>query len=243
MEKNAYLIAATVLVAAIIFVLIFALKPTTPPGPSEPEKINVSAYELSAIIKEAIAKDDITLCEQILQEDSNDHCKYAVLSTQKGNTITLADCETLKTQVSLDSCVVYVADVGNLEDVSQCSKLANPIAVKECYRKTVISKKDASTCANINETEMPGFKNTCYTLVAQAAGDIQVCANIENNDALVTCEIVATEPRDPTLCERMSTQASRNGCYYRMAVDLEDASLCDNILDDEELFDMCEAFA
>jgi len=202
------------------------------------ERRNVSTSEMIGIFENATATGDETLCEPIAQYDLREDCKYRVLMSQKGDSLTLKDCKTISDSVRKDMCILELGFRGQLTTTSTCKNDVDGIPAKaRCYAYVAAYLKDALICENImiNSSSTDAWifqmiKDNCYTGVARATANGIVCKNIGDEKRKTDCEIqAAVGSGKPAACEVMETAESRDSCYYQMAVSLGNPSVCSSI--------------
>ena len=207
------------------------------------DRRNVTGSEMIQIFENATKTDDMTLCEQIAQEDLRKSCKYYFLLSQQGDSLSLADCKTLDDSARRDACIITIAGRGRVSDPSTCeTELEGLPAKAQCYAYLAAFGKDTSICENIpiNKT-IPGFRDNCYTGVARATASKSPCINIvDNSEKQISCEIqAAIGAGNPDWCGEISEESFRDFCYHQVAVSLEDSEICDRIANNEVL-DWCK---
>jgi hypothetical protein len=98
-----------------------------------------------------------------------------------------------------------------------------------------------SVCDN-----MPGtpFKDTagteklkCYSMVGEKGNNILACSKIVQLDCITNAakNIVANGNLDVLICEQLSDTQQKSFCYWGIAKAVNNASLCNNVIDNKEM--------
>lgn len=133
-------------------------------------------------------------------------------------------------------------------NVVQCEDYQSYELQTRCWQSLAVLKKDPSYCNNIKPSLQTGsmHRDTCYLVTAKETGNVRLCENIENRDALtgeyVNC--VASLTQDISLCPSLKPPDYYNGsfsCYLSVASAKKDVSICDAFENDTDSKQRCYA--
>lgn len=108
------------------------------------------------------------------------------------------------------------------------SKINIEQMVDDCYKSY---QKDVAAGMNLYmDREM------CYINVAEELRDYKVCLIVKNNDIKNQClRTVAEKVNDVSVCDMVVE--GENSCYFEVALNLKDLSICQKINDESDSYD------
>jgi len=173
---------------------------------------------------------DPSLCKKIEDEYTRENCE--ILSGQ------VDDCEGLSDSELKDACYHKKAIDENCilseEDNSKCfhqelcDKIENIHNKNFCLMKVGSVLKDDSICEKIIGSE--SRKNYCLSSVASASGNIEECENFDTTNKESCYYDIAVESNDQSICELITLDSKRDDCYFQIFLDLNDVEICDKII-------------
>ncbi|MDD5112232.1 MAG: hypothetical protein PHG85_06785 [Candidatus Altiarchaeota archaeon] len=99
-----------------------------------------------------------------------------------------------------------------------------------CYMEAGWQNHDLSYCGSIKRTDI---KESCYFLVGTGSGDQTVCGMIqEDEDRRNWCYAVTTD--DPSHCDAMNEATLKSSCYEDTGVKTGEASVCEKAASDND---------
>ncbi len=100
-----------------------------------------------------------------------------------------------------------------------CLAKENNIAIAVCIIVSAEKLKDESLCESISLDNMSGLQDTCYTKVASAKMDENICSLINDETGNLDNCIgeVAIRKGDSSLCEKISRQEEKDRCTNEVA--------------------------
>ncbi len=96
-----------------------------------------------------------------------------------------------------------------------------------CYTQLAIKYKDVSMCSYGTSSDT----HTCYMDVASEVGGTKTCDLIQDNDYRIWCYTVIHK-QTFELCKQEGNEGIRNQCYYGLALNEKNGTLCNNIVND-----------
>lgn len=97
-----------------------------------------------------------------------------------------------------------------------------------CYAQIAIKYKDVSMCSYV----LPSTdEHLCYIDVAPEVGGTKTCDLIQDDNNKIWCYTVIHK-QTLDLCKQEGVESIRNQCYYGLALNENDATLCNNIVND-----------
>jgi len=195
----------------------------------------------------AVVKKDFTLCTGLLSDKYQDALCYRVVAVAKADP---SVCE--KIEVNKDSCYAEVAKTK--PDISLCNKVVAKSSKNRCYWNVADAKQDSSFCQNIiddqdlknrclatigsdsllcDKINNQPERNSCYLNIAIKKNDQSLCEKMDETeiveewkqDTQIIC--MATVSGDKSLCEKINRESEKEDCYFGVAVEKKDDSLCE----------------
>ncbi|MFH1448300.1 MAG: hypothetical protein ABIG39_05545 [Candidatus Micrarchaeota archaeon] len=184
----------------------------------------------------------ISLCYKIENSRIQDRCIY-VLSTEN-----ITYCPKIS-QGSIDlrdDC--FYLHASDTNDKLLCSDITDKTLMKKCIREIsvrecgllgeydsavclVLANNDPSYCADINGSQ------ECYLEVAKKLPDVSACGFIENKVDEMACMGIVSG--DYGACMAFDYNTTQDSCYEKIAVDLNDYSICGTLLSTETYINSC----
>lgn len=164
----------------------------------------------------ALLRKDASYCEKIKRSFQTgwmhrDTCYDEVAR----DTQNVALCENIQNKDALTGD--YVSCVASIKkDVSKCPPLGEPYnGSYSCYMEVAVAKKDLSVCDLFGNDE--DSKSICYKNVAEERQDSSIAVRYDNVET----------------CNNFTDQASKNDCFWEVANEQNNPSLCELIVPDE----------
>lgn len=187
-------------------------------------------------------------CLQIPRRNHRGSCvqKVAVHTSQK------VLCAKIDSQTERDACYRHFARVPNSH--TECAEFPDVRFQEECWMYAAkLKATPMSVCESISSTAIQkgcyekfgGYHDNqelvemackrshapvrCLENAASRLVSISLCDAIPKTDSGRCYRAVAGKKRKPELCEKVSAQEEREGCFHNMARLLSDRSLCNKI--------------
>jgi len=104
--------------------------------------------------------------------------------------------------------------------------------IRKCYRELGRERQDVNFCNKINkkvgEWEM---RDSCILGVAESTRDYKICEESNERDGCLSVLIIDRITQDPKLCESMSNNpiSFKDDCYKTLGIDLNNSELCSKV--------------
>ncbi len=145
---------------------------------------------------------------------SSDLAKSACITGVARNTSNFALCESVGNPDSRNRCIASAVSVP--EDEARCRQMPQPHD-GFCYSNLASTTYQTKFCGKI-KTQVQGFVGMCYGTVGFRSGDRAVCRQIGNTDARDMCwDTLAVNLLDASLCEDIADSALQGRCRLEAA--------------------------
>ena len=94
---------------------------------------------------------------------------------------------------------------------------------------SAVNEKNPTKCSEIPLKE---FRDPCYASLGVLKLDRELCLNAENPDEMNRC--LGVVDMEPSLCEKISNQNSKDFCYYYLAFRTWNPMICDLVESNEK---------
>lgn len=221
---------------------------------TEESSRNSCYYDVSVITNEEIACSSITfielkddclknigmqtadeeICQRISSSNKKDYCFYEIAKQLQDESIcTLISARYVGGAYLRDECYLSIEGV----DATVCGKLLDPTKVIECYNNAATTSLDKSICDLIDEWQ-PWYD--CLYYVATNLPDYEICLELDVNSQPCVKEIIENySPVEKEVCDALKDLLARDNCYYDIAVEDLNISLCREIITGRNLKNEC----
>jgi len=120
------------------------------------------------------------------------------------------------------------------QEISSCENAGKMKA--SCYAEKIISKEGFESCEGIGDTEV---RDACYYYIAVDSPeyknyDFSFCHKIQDVNKRDACfSDVSTGLKDESGCENIGQEGYMEECYFQVALEKQDSSICNKIKDSE----------
>lgn len=165
----------------------------------------------------AIDKEDLALCEKILDQERREYC----ISIIKKDT---SLCENISNESDRDSC--YNSFAWNIENLDICNKISKNSRREFCYKIVAQISLNQSICDKLS---ISARKELCYNVVAIEKRDSSICEKIGDQYGKDACRlyITAIEKKDFSVCEKLRGWGSVEDCIKDVAIESENPDICE----------------
>ena len=116
----------------------------------------------------------------------------------------------------------------------ECISKPNLFEQISCYAAAAKTNNDLAGC---DQASHEGVRYQCYAIFAEYSASPDICHKIppatEDHRLLIDgcLSDVAMKARKPGICKRIDALGIRDSCYLKLSKEINDPSLCMNILD------------
>lgn len=194
----------------------------------------------------AVINKDFSLCTGLLSDKYQDAVCYRVIAVAKADPLI---CE--KIEVSKDRC--YAEAAKTKPDMSLCDKVIEKNFKNRCYWNIAEAKQDFSFCEKITDDQdwrnrcfatmknnsllcdkidQQFEKNICYLDIAIKKNDESLCKKMDETEIVEEWKqdkqtrCMAMVSKDGSLCEKINRRSMKESCYFGVAIEKKDDSLC-----------------
>lgn len=137
----------------------------------------------------------------------------------------------------------------------KCDDLPTNTQKYECYFQLAIENNATELCESLptiyyssNYGDNYNYKSNCYQKIARILKEEVICNNIEDKDIKDECYYLFIRcgySNNTGFCEEITKigpspqYTLKDNCYYLLAVRLNEASLCGNIINSDSFGDIC----
>ncbi len=125
----------------------------------------------------------------------------------------------------------YISTVEKTGDASVCENRVKDRERKDrCFGSVCVKTADIEYCEKIRDQS---FKDIYYSFLAEEQNDTSYCEKIKDFDDKEWCKISVKYPGMSYTehCEEIKSSEIKGQCYFQLAINKSDASLCGRVID------------
>lgn len=127
----------------------------------------------------------------------------------------------------LDVMIDYSINPDDIASLDDCEKFPQPYAF-DCYGYLFSKSDDSAMCNGVSNALYRGYCDWRINKMLEERGQ---CNRIDDKDSRSSCYFdLAVNMSDVSMCDKIDTD-SRSNCYHRLALILKNVTLCDEVGD------------
>jgi len=166
----------------------------------------------------AVDQQSDTFCQNIKTEDIKDACFLSIAKSTN-------DCKFIIDPRTKNACTAFVAK--HTGDASICKNIEDDTFNSDlCYKDAAINSNESDNCQGI---QLQTTKNECYTTIALALSDSEICKEMPDTPSSLCFKAIAEKTNDIELCGEITESVSKNACRLSIAVAIGEKEYCEFI--------------
>ena len=154
--------------------------------------------------------------------DDNNPCTNDVVENKECSNVPIVPCCGNNICEEQENCEQ------DCRKVPQFSELPSTETIDEI--KDLARSEPAKALQQCNQLEIPDFKDTCISNIAEVQSNKNYCLQIKNERIKDLCYLnTAKSSNDNSICQDITSDARRDSCYMTFVLDNKDYSVCDRI--------------